>query len=118
MSESCSHNCSECSDECNERESEKKDFSEKPHELSNIKKVIGIVSSKGGVGKSLITSMLAVLMNRNGYNTAILDADVTGPSIPKAFGLKQKASGSELGLFPVKSKTGIGIMSPHKNLYR
>lgn len=111
MSDGCNHNCSECSLECDERETGKADFSERPHELSDIKKVIAIVSGKGGVGKSLITSMLAVLMNRNGYSTAILDADVTGPSIPKAFGIKQKAFASEEGLFPVKSKTGIGIMS-------
>lgn len=79
--------------------------------MSSIKKVIGIVSGKGGVGKSLVTSMLAVTMNRRGYHTAILDADVTGPSIPKAFGIKEKATGNEFGLFPVKTKTGIDIMS-------
>ena len=79
--------------------------------MSSIKKVIGVVSGKGGVGKSLVTSMLAVTMNKKGYHTAILDADVTGPSMPKAFGIKEKATGSELGLFPVKSKTGIDIMS-------
>ncbi len=89
----------------------KTDFSEQPHALSNIKKVIGVVSGKGGVGKSLVTSMLAVTMNRMGYHTAILDADITGPSIPKSFGIKEKAAGSELGLFPIKSKTGIDIMS-------
>lgn len=111
MSDNCDKKCGECSEECNDREAEKTDFSEKPHELSNIKKVIGIVSGKGGVGKSLVTSLLAVLMNRNGHKIAILDADVTGPSIPKAFGLNQKAQGSELGLFPVKSKMGIEIMS-------
>lgn len=111
MSESCNQNCSACSDECTERKEEKIDFSAKPHELSNIKKVIGIVSGKGGVGKSLVTSMLAVMMKRRGYNTAILDADITGPSIPKAFGIKEKAMGIEEGLFPVKSKTGIEIMS-------
>jgi Mrp family chromosome partitioning ATPase len=111
MSGKCNSNCGACSEECNEREMEKTDFSEKPHELSNIKKVIGIVSGKGGVGKSLVTSMLAVLMKRHDYKTAILDADITGPSIPKVFGLKQKAEGNELGLFPVKSKTGINIMS-------
>lgn len=94
------------------RKKEKKnDFSVKPHEMSSIKKVIGVVSGKGGVGKSLVTSMLAVTMNRMGYHTAVLDADVTGPSIPKAFGIKEKATGSEFGLFPVKSKTGIDIMS-------
>jgi Mrp family chromosome partitioning ATPase len=111
MGKECSQNCESCGEECNERTSKKNDFSEKPHELSNIKKVIGVVSGKGGVGKSLVTSMLAVLMQREGYKTAILDADVTGPSIPKAFGLKQKAEGSKLGLFPVKSKTGIEVMS-------
>lgn len=88
-----------------------KSFIEKTHDFNSIKKVIGVVSGKGGVGKSLVTSMLAVLMNRAGYKSAVLDADVTGPSIPKIFGLKGKAQGSEMGLFPVKSKTGIGVMS-------
>lgn len=111
MSENCSQNCNTHSNDCAERKEQKTDFSEKPHELSNIKKVIGIVSGKGGVGKSLLTSMLAVIMNRRGYKTAILDADVTGPSIPKAFGIQGKAIGTELGLFPIKSKTGIDIMS-------
>lgn len=111
MSENCNQSCSSCSEDCGERKEQQTDFSEKPHELSNIKKVIGVVSGKGGVGKSLVTSMLAVTMNRMGYNTAILDADVTGPSIPKAFGIIDKAQGSEAGLFPVKSKTGIDIMS-------
>jgi Mrp family chromosome partitioning ATPase len=111
MSEDCNQNCNSCSDECAERKDEKIDFSAKPHELSNIKKVIGVVSGKGGVGKSLVTSMLAVMMKRKGYNTAILDADITGPSIPKAFGITAKAAGNELGMFPVKSKTGIDIMS-------
>lgn len=111
MSENCNQNCSSCSKDCAERKEQKIDFSEKPHELSNIKRVIGIISGKGGVGKSMVTSMLAVTMNRMGYHTAILDADVTGPSIPKAFGIKGKAASSEFGLFPVKSKTGIDIMS-------
>lgn len=111
MSESCNQNCNTCSDDCDERKENFNDFSAKPHELSRIKKVIGIVSGKGGVGKSLVTSMAAVTMNRRGYNTAILDADVTGPSIPKAFGINGKATGTELGLLPLKSKTGIDIMS-------
>jgi Mrp family chromosome partitioning ATPase len=111
MSENCNQNCSSCSKECAERKEQKNDFSEKPHEMSSIKKVIGIVSGKGGVGKSLITSMLAVTMNRMGYRTAILDADITGPSIPKAFGIKKKAQACEFGIFPVKTKTGINIMS-------
>jgi Mrp family chromosome partitioning ATPase len=111
MSENCNETCSSCSEECSERTEEQIDFSEKPHELSSIKKVIGIVSGKGGVGKSMVTSMLAVMMNRRGFSTAILDADVTGPSIPKAFGIKEKVKGSEQGLLPSKSKTGIQIMS-------
>jgi Mrp family chromosome partitioning ATPase len=110
MSENCNQSCSSCSENCAERK-EKTDFSEKLHEMSSVKKVIGVVSGKGGVGKSLVTSMLAVSMNRMGYHTAILDADITGPSIPKAFGIKEKAKGSDLGLFPVKTKTGIDVMS-------
>lgn len=110
MSDSCDQNCSDCSVECDDRE-DAVDLSEKPHEMSKIKKVIGIVSGKGGVGKSLVTSMLAVAMNRKGYKTAILDADVTGPSIPKAFGITEKAKGNKFGWLPNKSKTGIDIMS-------
>lgn len=111
MSEGYTQNGNTGRDDSNERKEGKIDFSAKPHELSNIRKVIGIVSGKGGVGKSLITSMLAVIMNRRGYNTAILDADITGPSIPKVFGIKEKAAGNEQGLLPIKSKTGIDIMS-------
>jgi len=111
VSEKCNQNCSACGEDCSERKEKPVDFSAKPHELSNIKKVIGVVSGKGGVGKSLVTSMLGVLMNRKGYKTAILDADITGPSIPKAFGVKEKVTGNELGIYPVKSKTGINIMS-------
>ena len=87
------------------------DFIEKPHELSSIKKVIGVVSGKGGVGKSLVTSMMSVLMQRRGYQSAILDADVTGPSIPRIFGLKERAMGDDNGIYPVKTKTGIEVMS-------
>lgn len=111
MSENCNQNCGSCSEDCTERKEQGMDLSERPHEMSSIKKVIGIVSGKGGVGKSLVTSMMAVTMSRRGHHSAILDADITGPSIPKAFGIKEKASGSELGLFPVKSKSGIDIMS-------
>lgn len=114
MSEACNQSCSSCSENCEERKEpleSKTDFSEKLNEMSSVKKVIGIVSGKGGVGKSLVTSMLAVSMNRMGYNTAVLDADITGPSIPKVFGIKEKAKGSERGIYPVKSKTGIDIMS-------
>ncbi len=111
MSEKCDKNCSSCSENCTERQEQITDFSEQLHEMSSVKKVIGIISGKGGVGKSLVTSMLAVTMNRMGYRTAILDADVTGPSIPKAFGIKEKAMGNNFGIFPVKTKTGIDIMS-------
>src|SRR5574344_1009312 len=111
MSENCNQNCNSCSEDCAERKEQQMDFSEKLNELSSVKKVIGIVSGKGGVGKSLVTSMLAVTMNRMGYHSAILDADVTGPSIPKSFGIKEKAKGSDNGIYPVKTKTGIDIMS-------
>lgn len=111
MSNNCNQSCSSCSEDCAERQEQKNNFSEKPHTMSSIKRVIGVVSGKGGVGKSLVTSMLAVTMNRMGFHSAILDADITGPSIPKTFGIKEKATGSEFGLFPVKTKTGIDIMS-------
>ena len=111
MSENCNQSCNTCSEDCSERKEQKNDFSEKPHEMSSIKKVIGVVSGKGGVGKSLVTSILAVTMNKMGYKSAILDADITGPSIPKVFGIKTKAAASEFGFFPVKSNTGIDIMS-------
>lgn len=111
MSENCNQNCSSCSEDCADRTEQPIDFTQQLNEMSSVRKVIGIVSGKGGVGKSLVTSMLAVTMNRIGYNCAILDADITGPSIPKAFGIKGKAATSEYGLFPVKSKTGIDIMS-------
>ena len=108
MSE-CTHDCSTCSSNCGERKPES--FLEKPNELSKINKVIGIVSGKGGVGKTLVSSMLAVSMQRNNKKVGILDADITGPSIPKAFGIKEKAQGTELGIIPVKSKMGIDVMS-------
>ena len=109
MVENCSHNCEGCIKNCSERT--KESFLEKPNEMSHIKKVIGVVSGKGGVGKSLITSLLAVSAQRKGYKTAILDADITGPSIPKAFGLHGHAEASEWGLFPVKTEKGIKVMS-------
>ncbi len=114
MSEACGGNCNSCQSDCAERKNTGAAgaiFAEKPHELSSIKKVIGVVSGKGGVGKSLVTSMLAVAMNRKGYHSAILDADITGPSIPKAFGLKEKAENTEIGLLPVRTKKGIEVMS-------
>ena len=111
MSESCTHDCSSCGEDCGERKMNKEDFRQAPHELSHIKKVIAVVSGKGGVGKSLVTSLLSVQMQREGYQTAVLDADITGPSIPTAFGLKEKAYANELGLLPVKCQGGIPVMS-------
>ena len=108
MSE-CSHDCGSCSANCSERQPES--LIEKPHELSRINKVIGIVSGKGGVGKSLVTCLSAVLMNRRGFKTAVLDADITGPSVPKAFGLTEKAQGNETAIYPVITKKGIKVMS-------
>ena len=106
MSKDCEHNCKDCKEDCEER-----DLTEKPNQLSKIKKVVGIVSGKGGVGKSIVTSMLAVLEERSGLKTAILDADITGPSIPKAFGITGRADACDLGMFPAKSHKGIKIMS-------
>ncbi len=106
----CNHDCSHCASNCGER-TEKQSFIEKPHDLTHIKKIIGVVSGKGGVGKSLITSILAVMMNNKGYKTAILDADITGPSIPKAFGIIDHPKQDGDAFLPVKSKTGISVMS-------
>lgn len=108
MSASCNHDCANCSAECGDR---KVIEPEKPNELSRIKKVIAVVSGKGGVGKSTVTSLLACAMKRRGKNVAVLDADITGPSIPKAFGIREKAMGNETGIFPAMSKSGIEIMS-------
>lgn len=110
MSE-CTHNCETCSQNCSSKNQSPQSFLEKPNELSSIKKVIAVVSGKGGVGKSLVTSLLAVTMKRRGFKTAILDADITGPSIPKTFGLKERAMGSDAGIFPAETKTGIEVMS-------
>ncbi len=87
------------------------DPKDKPHHLSSIKKVIGVISGKGGVGKSLVTALSAVQIQRKGYQTAVLDADVTGPSIPQYFGLNQKATTSAFGVLPVKTETGIDVIS-------
>lgn len=108
---SCSSDCSSCSSNCSSRQPSKEDFLVPANQYSHVKKVIGIVSGKGGVGKSFITSYLSVLMNRRGYKTAILDADITGPSIPKAFGIHSKATGNDLGILPAVSKNGTKIMS-------
>lgn len=109
MSEECTHDCSSCSSNCGDRDP--KSLLEKLHEGSSVKKVIGVVSGKGGVGKSMVTDLLAVSFSRLGYHCAILDADITGPSIPKAFGITEKAKGNDTTIFPVQSKTGIDVMS-------
>lgn len=108
MSE-CTHDCSTCSENCGSRDP--KSLLAPANAASNIKKVIGVVSGKGGVGKSLVTSLLAVTMARREYTTAILDADVTGPSIPRLFGLKGPVEGDERGIFPAVSKFGTKAMS-------
>ena len=105
----CTHDCSSCGESCSSKEPQNPIAQLNPK--SSVKKVIGIVSGKGGVGKSLVTSAMAVLMNKKGYKTAVLDADMTGPSIPKAFGIKDKVMGNDDGLFPAVSKGGISVMS-------
>ena len=110
----CTHDCSTCSAACSSRGSDKseaKSMVEKQNQMSNVKRVIAVVSGKGGVGKSMVTDLLAVTMQRRGYKTAVLDADITGPSAPKAFGVKGQIEGSEFGMFPKMSKTGIKVMS-------
>ena len=109
MSE-CTHDCSSCSASCSSR-NKPQDLHEPPHQLSHIKKVIGIVSGKGGVGKSMTSAMLATLLRRRDYAVGVLDADVTGPSIPKLFGIHGRAMADENGCWPIKSRTGIDVMS-------
>ena len=110
MSENCTHDCSSCGENCPSR-NKKPDFSAQANAHSNVKKVIGVVSGKGGVGKSLITSLMAVTMRRRGLNSAILDADITGPSIPKAFGVHGMLGATEEGIIPAQSTTGVKIVS-------
>ena len=110
MREECTHDCSTCSSNCGSKDP--KSLLVAPHPNSKIGKVIGVVSGKGGVGKSMVTDLLAVEFARRGYHCGILDADITGPSIPKAFGITEKAQGNETTIFPVKSKKyGVDIMS-------
>ena len=110
MPENCSHDCSNCAQNCSSR-TEPQSFIEKTNEYSNVKKVIAVMSGKGGVGKSFVTSSLASNMSKNGNKVAILDADITGPSIPKVFGIKGKAQGKENYIIPMESKSGIKIIS-------
>ena len=110
MAEGCTHNCSTCSSNCASREKESLLIPANP--LSRVKHIVGVVSGKGGVGKSLVTTMLAVLLSREGYKVGILDADITGPSIPKAFGMKNvEVYGDDNGMIPPKSTTGIDMIS-------
>lgn len=106
---SCSGNCGSCSKECGDRTQES--LLAPTGEFNNIKHVIGVVSGKGGVGKSLVTSTLAVLLSRMGKKVGILDADITGPSIPKTFGINTKVYQNEVGIIPAETKSGIKIMS-------
>ncbi len=110
MSEECTHDCSNCSANCSSRENAP--IPKEPvNQYSTVKRVIAIVSGKGGVGKSFVTASLASAAAKQGYKVGVLDADVTGPSIPKSFGLHQRATGNELGILPVVSKGGVKVMS-------
>jgi len=109
MSENCTHDCSSCSSDCASRKTES--FLKAPHARSSIKKVIAVVSGKGGVGKSLTTSLLASYAHKQGKSVGIMDADITGPSIPKMFGVSERATGSEEGIDTVLAPSGIQMMS-------
>lgn len=109
MSE-CSHNCGSCSQECSSRQEPESQYA-RLNKHSSVKRVIGVISGKGGVGKSMVTAMLAVLFNRQGYRVAVLDADITGPSIPKSFGITERAKGCAEGIIPAVTSTGIDIIS-------
>ncbi len=108
--ESCGQACGSCAADCSERQAPP-DFREKPNELSKVRYVIAVMSGKGGVGKSLVTALAAAAMSRAGYHVGILDADVTGPSIPKMFGVSGKIRGTESGAYPLPSDGGIDVMS-------
>ena len=107
--DNCTHNCETCSANCSSREKESLLAAANPK--SNVKKVIGVVSGKGGVGKSMVTTLMAVTMNRRGLKSAVLDADITGPSIPRAFGVNGMLMGTEEGIIPAESKTGVKLVS-------
>ncbi len=107
--EACTHDCSTCHANCASKE--KKSLIEEPHPMSTIRKVIGVVSGKGGVGKSLVTSILATKLRALGNETAVLDADITGPSIPKIFGVSGDVTGTDDGIFPLESRAGVKVMS-------
>lgn len=109
MSENCNHDCSSCSQNCSERTPES--FLKQPHAKSSVKKVIAVVSGKGGVGKSLATALLTSFAHKSGKNVGIMDADITGPSVPKMFGVNERATGDETGINAVLSPSGIQMMS-------
>ena len=110
MSENCTHDCSSCGENCPSRDPQS--MIEQLNPMSSVKKVIAVISGKGGVGKSLVTSLMATIMQRAGFKAAVLDADITGPSIPRLFGVEgQSAEADGFGVYPVRSKTGIDIMS-------
>ena len=111
MSENCTHDCDSCGVDCPSRQGSAPDFSAPANANSHIKKVIGVVSGKGGVGKSLVTCLMSALMRRRGHQVAVLDADITGPSIPTAFGVHSQLMGSDEGIFPAVSSTGIKLVS-------
>lgn len=110
MSENCTHDCSSCGESCSSR-TEPQSFLAPQNSMSNIKKVIGVVSGKGGVGKSLVTSLMAAGVQKEGFKCAVLDADITGPSIPKLFGITERAAGNDYGILPVVSSKGTKLMS-------
>ena len=109
MAENCTHDCSSCGESCSSRKTES--LKKQPHNLSKIKRVIAVVSGKGGVGKSMTSALLSVASQNKGYITAVMDADITGPSIPRMFGVNERASGSEEGILPVVTESGIQLMS-------
>ncbi len=112
VSNECTHDCSTCGLDCPSKKNSPESLLEPINKLSSVKKVIAVVSGKGGVGKSMVTSLLALTMRRRGYDVAIMDADITGPSIPKAFGLRAGgADGDENGIIPPETATGIKVMS-------
>ena len=122
MSEKCDHNCDSCNEDCEQRQGCSHDCSScsqncgerveiKPTEDTKIKKIIGVLSGKGGVGKSMVSSLIAVKLAEKGYKVGIMDADITGPSIPKMFGLKTQLFGDEKGIFPATSTLGIKVVS-------
>ena len=111
MAENCTHDCSSCGSNCQSRKKDKTELLKAPHKQSTIKKVIGVVSGKGGVGKSLTTALLASLAQKQGCSVGIMDADITGPSIPHMFGVTDRATGSEEGIDTVLSPSGMQLMS-------